>query len=301
MKNFISILNYSHEELSFILNRADILKSAWLENKMPKSLKDKKAGLWFYGNGFRNRLAFELGARAMGADVSYIPGEPGVDEPIEDIGSYLENWFSILVIRTKNHSDLDNISVNRKIPVINAKSDFNHPCEIMGDLHFIKNLRGSIEGLNVVFSGETTNICMSWFEAAVRFPIRVTQVCPAGYEAPPELVKKLNSKALGEICTSNDLEASVSSGTGLLYTDCWPRRKTAEEKNETRQLFLPYQITEKLLSRLKENAVFLPCPPVTRGEEVSIEAMNSRFCMNFKAKDHLLHCQNAIMEFAVNN
>ncbi|HEX3047950.1 MAG TPA: hypothetical protein VHY08_24575 [Bacillota bacterium] len=89
MKHFLSLLDFSSEELTGILNRADFLSKAWKENTMPQSLKNKQIGLWFYGNGFRNRLAFEIGARAMGAAVSYLPGELGVEEPLMDIGHFL--------------------------------------------------------------------------------------------------------------------------------------------------------------------------------------------------------------------
>ncbi|HWQ41964.1 MAG TPA: hypothetical protein VN456_08000, partial [Desulfosporosinus sp.] len=127
MRHFISLLDYSQEELTEILDRADYLADAWRENRMPKSLINKQIGLWFYGNGFRNRLAFEIGAQAMGASVSYIPGELGMNEPLEDIGHYLENWYSSLVIRTKKHEDLICLSENTAISIINARTNYSHP------------------------------------------------------------------------------------------------------------------------------------------------------------------------------
>jgi ornithine carbamoyltransferase len=175
MKHFVSLLDYTHGELVDLLDRADYLADAWRKHEMPKSLLNKQVGLWFYGNGFRNRLAFEIGAGAMGAAVSYIPGELGMNEPLEDIGRYLENWYDLLVIRAWSHEDLAYVAENISIPVINARTNFSHPCEIIGDLQFIRKYRGSLDGLKVVFVGEVTNLCMSWFEAAARFPITVTQ------------------------------------------------------------------------------------------------------------------------------
>ncbi|MBN1663975.1 MAG: hypothetical protein JW943_10275 [Deltaproteobacteria bacterium] len=104
---------------------------------MPQSLSGEKIALWFFGKGFRNRVAFELGARAMGADVSFIPGDLGIQEPLEDIGHYLKNWFSMLVIRAKNHDALTSVVSHVEIPVINARTDYNHPCEILGDLQYM--------------------------------------------------------------------------------------------------------------------------------------------------------------------
>jgi ornithine carbamoyltransferase len=300
MRHFISLLDYSHEELIEVLDRADYLADAWRRNRMPKCLLSKQIGLWFYGSGFRNRLAFEIGAQAMGASVSYIPGELGIHEPLEDIGHYLENWYSILVIRAQRHKDLVYLSENTAIPVINARTDYSHPCEIMGDLQFMRKHRGSLEDMNVVFVGEVTNLCMSWFEAAARFPIKVTQIAPFGYEADKNIVNKMNSDAIGLIATSNDLNSFIDKAD-LVYTDCWPYSGDAEMERKIKEMFIPYQITGNHLKRLNEKSVFLPCPPVTRGQEVSSDAMDSDLCLNYKAKEYLLHSQNSILEMINSN
>ena len=296
MKKLLSLLNVTSDELIHILNRADCLEKLWKDNKMPQILKDKQVGLWFYGQGFRNRVAFEIGARAMGASVSYIPGELGVHEPIEDIGHYLDKWFSILVIRAKNHSDLLKLSQTTESSVINARTNFNHPCEIIGDLQFIRKYRGGLDDLSLVFVGQTDNVIMSWFEAAVRLPISVTQVAPMGYGLNSEKLKELNENAMGEIKVSCELEPLLEKAD-ILYTDCWPMATNDEEEKSIREAFLPYQITTKHLSKLHSKAMFLPCPPVTRGQEVSHEAMLSDFCKNHKDKEYLLHGQNAVLEF----
>lgn len=295
MKHFISLLDYSSNELSGILDRADELAEAWKAGDMPDTLRKRQIGLWFYGNGFRNRLAFEIGAKAMGASVSCIPGELGLQEPLEDMGHYLGNWYDLLIVRAKNHRDLLRLAGDAGIPVINARTDFSHPCEIMGDLQFIRRYRGSLEGLNVVFAGEVTNLCMSWFEAAARFPVHVIQIAPEEYLAGSDTLSRLNSGAAGRIDTACDLEPAIRRAD-LVYTDCWPKSADPEMAGRIRERFLPYQITERHLSELGKGAIFLPCPPVTRGEEVSEDAMNSELCLNYRAKEYLLHTQNAIME-----
>ena len=295
MKDFISLLDYTHQELVRILDRADVLYTLWKQNQMPPTLSNQQIGLWFLGNGFRNRLAFEIGARAMGGQVAYIPGDLGIQEPLEDIGYYLENWFSMLVVRAAQHDDLTYLAEHTRIPVINARTNFSHPCEIMGDLQFIRRHRGNLDGLKVVFVGEVSNLGMSWFEAAARFPIHVTQVAPEQYLASEDIVRRVNDQAMGSITCNTDLEA-VTTHADLIYTDCWPKPDGNITKEQIRSLFLPYQITEQYLSRLKSGSLFLPCPPVTRGEEVSTEAMHSALCLNYAAKEFLLHSQNAIME-----
>jgi ornithine carbamoyltransferase len=137
---------------------------------------------------------------------------------------------------------------------------------------------------------------MSWFEAAVRLPIAVTQVAPGGYLADEALLNKLNAQSIGEICASARLEALLPSAD-LIYTDCWPKADNESDAQMIKERFLPYQITYQHLKSLKSDAMFLPCPPVTRGQEVSHDAMKSPLCLNYEAKDYLLHSQNAVLEF----
>lgn len=294
MRDFLRVDDFSEDEILRVLDRADELRRLWNENSMPRPLEGMRIALWFHGQGFRNRVAFEIGARAMGADVSYVPGELGVHEPIEDIGHYLDNWFSMLVVRAKRREDLLRLAEDASAPLINARTDRNHPCEILGDLQFLRERRGSLEGMRVAFFGEVTNLCMSWFEAAVRLPIEVVQIAPEAYLFPEEELRAMNQGAAGRIVVSADIDSGVDRGTYLVYTDCWPKDKDAAE---TATAFLPYQVTERTLSRMDPEGCFLPCPPVTRGQEVSPGAMLSPLCRDYEAKDRLLHAQNAIMEF----
>ncbi len=297
MPSLLALTDVSGGDLIRILDRADALADAWKRNRMPQSLKNRQVGLWFYGHGFRNRVAFEIGARAMGASVSELPGELGVHEPLEDIGHYLDNWFSVLAVRARRHGDLLALARSMAAPVINARTDFNHPCEILGDLQFIRKRRGSLDGLKVVFVGAVTNLCMSWFEAAVRLPISVTQAAPDGYAAGRDLLAAFNEGAAGEIRTGGSL--CYLQQADLIYTDCWPKAENAAESEKIRETFLPFQITARHLRTCGDGALFLPCPPVTRGQEVSHDAMESPLCQNYEAKSHLLHSQNAVLEFVL--
>jgi ornithine carbamoyltransferase len=296
MKNFLHLNDFNQFEIHRILDRADFLQERWKVNKMPQSLKDKKLALWFWGQGFRNRVAFEIGARSMGADVSFIPGELAVHEPIEDIAHYLNNWFSMLIIRCRSYDHLIKVTEDAVVPVINARTNLNHPCEIMGDLQYIRRKRKSLDNLKVVFVGEFTNLCMSWFEAAKVLPIEVVQVGPRQYLLNAETVKSINSTAVGSVSVSDTFEGCISGTTDLLYTDCWPKDG---DRETIRQLFSPYQTTEDIVDQINPHGFFLPCPPITRGEEVSAESVSNSRCCDYEAKEYLLYAQNAIMEYCL--
>lgn len=296
MQSFLHLNDFNGEEIHKILDRADFLQERWKANHMPESLKGNMLALWFWGQGFRNRVAFEIGARAMGADVSFIPGELAVHEPLEDVAYYLNNWFSMLIIRCRSHDHLLKVANSALIPVINARTNFNHPCEIMGDLQYIRRERKSLDGLKVVFVGEVTNLCMSWFEAAKVLPIEVVQVGPKSHLLNTEIVKSMNSAAVGRISVSDTLDGCVSEATDVLYTDCWPH---GGDRETIGQLFSPYQITETHVNQINPHGFFLPCPPVTRGEEVSAESVSHARCRVYEAKEYLLHAQNAIIEYCL--
>jgi ornithine carbamoyltransferase len=179
-------------------------------------------------------------------------------------------------------------------PIINARTNYNHPCEVIGDLQYIRQKRGSLDGLKLAFVGEASNLCMSWFEAATRLPISVTQIAPRGYAVDTTLLNQMKQGAQGELAVSHDLLSHIGPDTDVIYTDCWPKAEGAKDIADS---FLAYQIDTAVLGKMNADGFFLPCPPVTRGREVSVDAMNSPLCQNYAAKEFLLHSQNAIMEF----
>jgi ornithine carbamoyltransferase len=298
VKHFLSLADFTSGEILALLKDADELCEAWQEGRMPQSLSGHSVALWFCDQGFRNRVAFDIGAQAMGAQISFIPGSLGRRENVTDMASYLANWFSIVVVRAEQHTDLLEFAKASKIPIINARTNHNHPCEVLGDLHFIRRERGSLDGLRVVFVGEAGNLCYPWLEAAHSLPISVTQICPPGYEADQAIVTRLSNGAIGDLKVSHDFD--LVRKADVIYTDCWPQRHSDEEKEKVKTFFSPYRITGQLLDSCQPRTIFLPCPPVTRGEEADDEALKHSCCRVYEAKKFLLHSQNAIMRYVIN-
>jgi ornithine carbamoyltransferase len=293
-KDFITFLDYSEAEIMSILDLAASLRHAWQTGQLPQHLKGKSIALIWDAEGFRNRVSFELGIALLGGIGIQVPGKLDVRESIEDVAAYLDNWFVGIVARTQTHLHMQRLAKAARIPVINARTDFSHPVEILGDLAYIRAKRGHLEGLRVAFVGEATNLCHPWFEAAARLPIQVTQICPEGYAVDARWLSALKREAVGTLAVSADLEVGLQN-VDVVYTDCWPRRKNQEEHNYISQLFLPYQITAQKLQIAARDVFFLPCPPVTRGEEVSEDAMTYLGHQVYEAKEYLLHAQNALL------
>jgi ornithine carbamoyltransferase len=292
--DFVTMLDWSQRGILDLLDLADRMRRDWQARRMPQSLRGRRVALVWDAGGFRNRVAFELGIAAMGGTAVQVPGELDRREPIEDVVRYLENWFDAIVARTRSHQHMLRLAAAARIPVINARTDYNHPCEILGDLAWIRARRGSLEGLRVAFVGEATNLCHPWLEAAARLPISVVQVCPRGYEVESGLLERLRRDAVGSMETTSDCDRGLA-GADVVYTDCWPARLTGEDRARVSALFLPYQVTAERLRRAGSGVLFLPCPPVTRGEEVSAEAMELLGRHVYEAKEYLLHGQNAVL------
>lgn len=296
-KDFITFLDYSREEIEALLDLTDRMHEAHHTHTIPQVLAGKSVALVWDGEGFRNRVAFELGIALMGGIAVQVPGRLDERESIEDVTAYLNNWVDAIVARAKLHSHMLRLAATAEIPVINARTDYNHPCEILGDLAYIRASRarrGSLDGLKVAFFGEAANICHPWLEAAARLPIRVVQICPEGYSVDPTVLAGMQRGAVGELSTTHDWAAGLSDAD-VICTDCWPRCADADERGRIEALFTPYQVTAERLSMASPNVMFLPCPPVHRGEEVSANAMASPACCVYAAKEYLLHAQNAVL------
>jgi ornithine carbamoyltransferase len=293
-RHFLTVCDLSRSELDALFALSQALADAFRDRAMPQTLKGKRVALSFEDGGFRNRVAFELGIREMGGEAVYIPGRPGEREPADDMARYLSNWFDAIVIRTPEYEVVRQVAQAARVPVINARTRHNHPCEILGDLAYVQKVRGTLDELTTVFVGEATNLCHSWFEAAAQLPINVIQVCPHGFEVNADFVSALVRDAIGTVSSTQDFDTSLRMAD-VVYTDCWPNRNSKEESEQIAEAFGAYRITAAALETTPKSCVFLPCPPVTRGEEVSDDAMTCSRTKIFEAKDYLLHAQNALL------
>ncbi|NEI01212.1 ornithine carbamoyltransferase [Rhizobium johnstonii] len=281
-RSFLEFHDIPEAGLRSIIDRAGELAKAWDERAMPQSLAGKRVALIVDDGGWRNTTAFDLGIQAMGGICVHVPIGFNAREETGDIQGYLGNWFDMLVIRTRELATLKAVAAASLVPVINARTGSNHPCETLGDLAYIKNRRGSIDGLKVVSVAADANILRSWAEASIALPIEVVQVYPERWHISDAAL--LN----GRFRVSTDM--SELSDADVVITDSWPGDAASDA-------LAGYRIGTDVLDRLREDAIFLPCPPVRRGEEVTAEAMEHPHCQSRAAKAVLLHAQNALMEW----
>jgi ornithine carbamoyltransferase len=283
-RDFLALSDLSRDEIEHVLDLAVEFANAFARRGLPPLLSGKSVALWFPDDGFRNRCAFDLGIQLLGGIVVHVPGNLGKREPAGDVAAYLSNWFDALVVRAPAIESVRELSRAATVPVINGRTRHNHPCEVLGDLAFIRRVRGDLTGFKVVFIGEATNLGRSWVEAAARLPIRFVQVCPPGIEIAGD-----------GVTVRHDLRDELRDAD-LIYTDTWSDRP-GEQLDARLARLAPYRITAETLESAPASAMFLPCPPVHRGEEVSADAMTSPRCRVIEAKQYLLHAQNALLAY----
>lgn len=284
--DFLSISDLDAATLKTLARRAIVLSEDWDARSMPQTLQGARIGLIEELPGWRNPTALALGAQSMGATCVRVQARLEGAEPIGDLAGYMDNWFDLLGIRTPNLTRLRAFADHAEASVLNLRTNDDHPCEILGDLAYVLAKRGAWDDICVAMVGPAGNTARSWIEAARVLPITVTHIC-----LPDQaFADKVYQGNVAVSSTIGDIEAS-----DVIVTDCWPSDPAPEE---IEQLF-KLQIDASRLDRCAPGTMFLPCPPVSRGQEVAEDAMKHATCTVTQAKAYLLHAQNAVMEWAL--
>ncbi|CDZ59174.1 Ornithine carbamoyltransferase [Neorhizobium galegae bv. orientalis] len=280
--DFLEFHDLPAEAVLAILKRAGELGEAWRVGRMPQSLEGKRIALIIDDGGWRNTTAFDLGIQAMGGICTHVPASLGGREAIADLAGYLDNWFDMIVVRTPELASLRELAANARAPVINARTRSNHPCETLGDLAYVRAKRGGINGLKIAGVAPDANILRSWVEAPISLPIEVVQVYPDDWHVSDPALLNPNFRLSTDMRELED--------ANVIFTDSWPSGATEGEVAD-------YRVSAEVLDRCRPDAIFIPCPPVVRSQEVTADAMTHAACQSTAAKAFLLHAQNALMEW----
>jgi ornithine carbamoyltransferase len=289
MKDLISIRDLTKDFIYYLFEQADSMKSRYLNGEVYKPLEGKTIIASFPPTSIRTRVTFETGIYQLGAQPLNLHMMFEDAELVEDKIGHLNCWMDGLIIRHANQNLMEKIASLAEFTVINGMSKLSHPCEILSDLHAIKELRHDLESLKFVFLGEGANISNTWFEVAAKLNLNITQICPEGYEINQELYNYAKTNSKGEILITNDLAEGLK-GADIILTDGWP----TEEKELLK--FIPYQLNIEKLKASNKGCLVNPCPPIDRAHAVPDEVMDSEYFIGYKMKASLLHMQKAILE-----
>ena len=293
-EDFLSLADLSTVELEELLDLADDLKRKQKAGEDHRTLAGKTLGMLFEKPSLRTRVTFETGMFQLGGHAVFMQTKLGERETVPDIARNLERWVDGIVARTHSHEAVLELAKFAKVPVINALTDKLHPCQVLGDAQTIREHRGGLTGLKVVFVGDGNNVFASWANLATRFKFDLTLVCPSGYELTGEVHDVASKEALGTYSVTNSIEEGVP-GADVVYTDVWASMGQETESAERNASFAPYQVDARLMALAGDQALFMHCLPAHREEEVTDGVIESAQSIVFDQAENRLHAQKAVM------
>ena len=274
MKNLIRLTDYHTNDIYDIFNITDEVG----QGKYKDILKGKSVVLFFPNSSIRTRVTFEKGIYLLGGQPILFPAETlDKKEDLKDVCGYLNNWADMVVVRHKDINVIEKMSQYLSVPVINAMTDINHPCEVITDMYSLSKIRKNFVNDKFLFCGKNGNIGLAWKEASTVMGFKLEQCCGNGYEIE------------GLVLHSNIYEAII--GKDIICTDSLPSAILDD--------FKECMVTLKAMQMANEGAILNPCPPFYRGEEVSADVIDSDYFVGYEFKKHLLDVQQAIMIYCL--
>jgi ornithine carbamoyltransferase len=297
MKHLLSIESLSATELREILALAAEMK-ATRGRHAAHPLRHQCWAMIFTKSSTRTRVSFEVGIRELGGDVLFLNANDiqlGRGEPLKDTARVLGRMVHGIVIRTFAQSDVEELAQHSGLPVINALTDEEHPCQILADLQTMQERLGGYEGKVVTFVGDgACNVPASWMWAAAKLGFTLRIAAPAEYQPAAALLEKARASGPGSIEVTDDLDAAAT-GADVLYTDVWVSMGKEDEAAYRLAQLGGYQINAELVARAKPGALVLHCLPAYRGKEITEDVLEKFADVIFDEAENRLHAQKAVL------
>ena len=299
-KHFLSISDYSQDELNDLLQLALDLKKEFLKGGNPPLLGKKVLALVFNKPSLRTRISFEMGMRHLGGDALFIsPAEIGLGkrESIADVSRVLSGYVDGIMARVFDHAHILELAEWASVPVINGLSDFDHPCQAFTDVFTILEHFGTIKGVNVSYVGDGNNVAISLLQACAILGANYTIATPEGYEVDESSWKSAKSYAEKSGANLTQLRSPQDAvrGADVIYTDTWTSMGQEEETKKREKVFPPYQVNSELLALANPDAVIMHCLPAHRGQEITDEVADGPQSLLFPQAHNRMHAQKAIL------
>ena len=299
-RDFLSLLDYTTEDLQYFLEVADYLKAEHKAGRPTPYLQGKTMGLIFEKSSTRTRVSFEAGIYYLGGQGLFLSSNDlqiGRGEPIKDTARVLSRFLNGLMIRTFSHDIVLELAQYADIPVINGLTDLLHPCQVLADLQTIREHKGKLAGLKLAFIGDGNNMAHSLMNGGARMGMHVAVACPDGYQPDAAVLAQAQAAAKesgGSVAVLADPMAAAA-GADVIYTDVWASMGQEAEKAEREKIFGGvYQVNDELMAAANPGAMVLHCLPAHRGEEIT-EAVFEAHPEIFDEAENRLYAQMEVM------
>ena len=297
--DFLSIDDVGPDALRSVLEAAEQVKAkpaAWAHR-----LQGKQVALIFEKPSTRTRVSFEAAVSTMGGHAIVLRGDElqlGRGETIEDTGRVLSRYVDAIVVRTFGQDRLERLADAASVPVVNALSDSEHPCQALADFLTIQEQRSKLEGVALAYIGDGNNVAHSLMLGGAKLGMDVRVGTPSGYEPFPQVVDRsaeIAARTGGKITVTNLLAEAVS-GASFIYTDVWASMGQESSAEERKKSFEDYQVNADLLQMASPDALVMHCLPAHRGEEISTDVIDGPRSIVWDQAENRLHTQKALLD-----
>lgn len=297
-RDFLSMDDLSNEELAHLLEQADIAKErpdAW-----SSSIEGAQVALVFEKPSTRTRVSFEVAITSMGGHAVVLKSDElqlGRGEPIEDTGRVLSRYVDAIAVRTFGQDRLERLAEASSVPVINALSDFEHPCQCLADLMTIREKKGTLSGVALGYVGDGNNVAHSLMFGGAKTGMNVRVATPDGYEPFPQVTERardLASRSGGRVSVGN-VVAEAATGADVLYTDIWASMGQEQEAGQRRETFERYRLDQDVVDLAGDEVIVMHCLPAHRGEEITADVIDGPRSVVWDQAENRLHAQKALL------
>ena len=295
-KDFLSVADLPSDGVAQLVERAYKMK----RGKGERPLAGKEFALIFEKPSLRTRVSFEVGIRQLGGTCTYLSQQDvglGVREPEADIARVLDRWVDGIIARVFSHRSLELLAEYASIPVVNALSDLEHPCQAMGDLLTIQEHKGSLSDKNIAFIGDGNNVAASLALACASVGANFTLASPEEYRIPTNVLDEAKRRAAAVESKVNWVSepSEAVKNADVVYTDTWVSMGQEDEKAARIAIFGRYKVDEELVKAAKPDFLFMHDMPAYRGQELSEGMIDHPNSVMFDQAENRMHAQKAIL------
>ena len=295
-KHLLSIADLSIEEVEALIRRAVDLKGG----PSPQVMAGKSAALLFEKPSLRTKVSFDIAVHQLGGHPLYLGKDEvgmGVREPVSDTARILSRYVDVIIVRTFAQSTLETLAQYSSVPVINALSDDEHPCQALADLLTVYEKKGGLKGTTIAYIGDGNNVAVSLALAAVSVGANFTIAAPPGYHMPDAAMEEVirRGRVTGVRVTLTESPQDAVRGADVVYTDVWTSMGQEEETERRREAFKGYSVDPELLALAGDGALFMHPLPAHPGEEISEGLLEHPQSVVFDQAENRLHAQKAVL------
>ena len=298
MRNFLCINDCSAGQLVELLDESRELKKLYKAGGRDLCLSGKTLAMLFEKPSLRTRMSFEVAMTSLGGSSIYIKPEDiggvGKREPVKDMARVLSRYVEGIMARTFEHSTVTELAEFATVPVINALTDWSHPCQAMADMLTIGEHCGRLEGVKIAFIGDGNNVARSLVFACAKLGMKMVVATPAGYELDAGTIQAANQISAESVFQTNNPPQAVTDAD-IIYTDTWVSMGQEEEKRKRREAFECFQVNTELVKSAPD-AKIMHCLPAYRGFEITDEVAESPNSIIFDQAENRLHFQRALLK-----